>query len=143
MFFFKDTEPSAKRAAYSDPPPGPESIAAQAAYTEALTVPGTQPRPLDFGVRPGVSECVLIVKLENKRNQFSLRSPSRVPYRTELIPRAPKGRHGPVTLNVGIRSVCLLFIAVPNTKLFAWGEGDSGGHVLRETTSRGLRGLVC
>ena len=26
---------------------------------------------------------------------------------------------------------------------FAWGEGDSGGHVLRETTSRGLCGLVC
>ena len=38
----------------------------------------------------------------------------------------------------------LLFItAVPITKLFAWGEGDSGGHVLRETTSRGLCGLVC
>jgi hypothetical protein len=33
--------------------------------------------------------------------------------------------------------------AVPNTKLFAWGEGDSGGHVLRGTTSRGLCGLVC
>ena len=28
-------------------------------------------------------------------------------------------------------------------KLFAWGGGDSGGHVLRETTSRGLCGLVC
>jgi hypothetical protein len=35
--------------------------------------------------------------------------------------------------------------AVPITKLFAWGEGgDSGGVlVLRETTSRGLCGLVC
>jgi hypothetical protein len=35
--------------------------------------------------------------------------------------------------------------AVPITKLFAWGEpeGHSGGHVLRETTSRGLSGLVC
>jgi hypothetical protein len=33
--------------------------------------------------------------------------------------------------------------AEPIRKLFAWGEGDSGGHVLRETTSRGLRGLVC
>ena len=33
--------------------------------------------------------------------------------------------------------------AVPITKLFAWEEGDSGGHVLRETTSRGLCGLVC
>jgi hypothetical protein len=29
----------------------------------------------------------------------------------------------------------LLFItAVPIIKLFAWGEGDSGGHVLREMT---------
>jgi hypothetical protein len=27
--------------------------------------------------------------------------------------------------------------------MFVWGEGDSGGHVLRETTIRGLRGLVC
>jgi hypothetical protein len=30
--------------------------------------------------------------------------------------------------------------AVPIIKLFAWGEGDSGGHVLRGTTSRGLCG---
>ena len=33
--------------------------------------------------------------------------------------------------------------AVPMMKLFAWGEGDSGGHVLRETTGRSLCGLVC
>jgi hypothetical protein len=33
-------------------------------------------------------ECLI----GKQRNQFSLRSPSRVPYRTELIPRAPKGR---------------------------------------------------
>jgi hypothetical protein len=33
--------------------------------------------------------------------------------------------------------------AVPIIKLFAWGEGDIGGHVLRETTSRVLCGLVC
>jgi hypothetical protein len=39
--------------------------------------------------------------------------------------------------------VCVFIIAVPITKLCAWGEGDSGGHVLRETTSRGLCGLVC
>jgi hypothetical protein len=39
--------------------------------------------------------------------------------------------------------VCVLITAVPNTKPFACGEGDSGGHVLRETTSRGLCGLVC
>ena len=37
---------------------------------------------------------------------------------------------------------CVFITAVPITKLFA-GEGDSGGHVLRETTSRGLCGLVC
>ncbi len=29
------------------------------------------------------------------------------------------------------------------TKLFAWGEGNSGGHKLRKTTSRGLSGPVC
>jgi hypothetical protein len=39
--------------------------------------------------------------------------------------------------------VCVFITAVPIIKLFAWGEGDSGGHVLRETTSRGLSGLVC
>ena len=40
-------------------------------------------------------------------------------------------------------NVCVFITAVPNTKLCAWGEGDSGGHVLRETTSRSLCGLVC
>jgi hypothetical protein len=39
--------------------------------------------------------------------------------------------------------VCVFIPAVPITKLFACGEGNSGGHVLRETTSRGLSGLVC
>jgi hypothetical protein len=39
--------------------------------------------------------------------------------------------------------VCVFITAVPITKLFAWGEGDGGGHVLRETTSRGLSGLIC
>ena len=34
--------------------------------------------------------------------------------------------------------VCVFITAGPTTKLFAWGEGDSGGHVLQETTSRGL-----
>jgi hypothetical protein len=36
-----------------------------------------------------------------------------------------------------------IFPAVPIIKLFALEEGDSGGHVLRETKSRGLCGLVC
>ncbi len=39
--------------------------------------------------------------------------------------------------------VCVFITAVPIIKLFAWGKGDSGGHVLQETTSRGLCGLVC
>jgi hypothetical protein len=30
--------------------------------------------------------------------------------------------------------VCVFITAVPIIKLFAWGEGFSGGHVLRETT---------
>jgi hypothetical protein len=38
--------------------------------------------------------------------------------------------------------VCVFITAVPNTKLFAWGEEDSGGHVLGDTTIRGLCGLV-
>ena len=32
-------------------------------------------------------------------------------------------------------TIVLSKAAVPITKLFAWGEGESGGHVLRETTS--------
>ena len=48
--------------------------------------------------------------------------------------------------------LCVFITAVPITKLFAWwegvleiveDEGDSGGHVLRETTSRGLYFVVC
>ena len=38
---------------------------------------------------------------------------------------------------------CVFITAGPSTKLFTWREGDSGGHVLRETTSRDLCGLVC
>ncbi len=34
--------------------------------------------------------------------------------------------------------MCVFITAVPLTKLFARGLGGSGGHVLRETTSRGL-----
>jgi hypothetical protein len=39
--------------------------------------------------------------------------------------------------------VCVFITAVPITKLFARGGGRNGGHVLRETTSRGLCELVC
>ena len=38
--------------------------------------------------------------------------------------------------------MCVFITAVPIIKLFAWGEGDSGGHVLLETKNRGLCGLV-
>ena len=37
----------------------------------------------------------------------------------------------------------MFIIAGPIIKLLVWGEGDSGGHLLRETMSRGLCGLVC
>ena len=39
--------------------------------------------------------------------------------------------------------VCVFITAVPITKLFARGVGGNGGHVLRETTSRGRCELVC
>jgi hypothetical protein len=45
----------------------------------------------------------------------------------------------------GLKLPFSVFITeVPITKLFAWGAGgDKGGHVLQETTSRSLCGLVC
>jgi hypothetical protein len=46
-------------------------------------------------------------------------------------------------LNHHYPNSCVFITAVPFINLFSWGEGDSGGHVLRETTSRGLCGLVC
>ena len=33
-----------------------------------------------------------------------------------------------------LEDLCVFITSVPVTKLFAGGEGDSGGHVLRETT---------
>ena len=40
--------------------------------------------------------------------------------------------------------VCVFITAGHSNKLFVWeGGGDMGGHVLRETTSRGLCGLGC
>ena len=38
--------------------------------------------------------------------------------------------------------MCAIITSLPITKLFAWGEEDSRGHVLRETTSLGLSGLL-
>jgi len=54
-----------------------------------------------------------------------------------------KNKHSLVT-HTGYSSYCVCFItAGPITKLFAWEGGESGGHVvIRETTSRGLCGLV-
>jgi hypothetical protein len=39
--------------------------------------------------------------------------------------------------------VYVFITAGPITNLFGWGEGDSGGHVLQETMSRGRCGVVC
>ena len=41
------------------------------------------------------------------------------------------------------RFMFLFITTVPIIKMFACGEGDSGEHVLCDTTSRGLCGLVC
>jgi hypothetical protein len=79
---------------------------------------------------------------------FATVAPCRLQYVQASLDRA---KHGCVqTWNLGKRPVaeaaarlCVFITAVPNTKLFAWGDEDSGGHVLRETTSRGLCGLVC
>ncbi len=38
--------------------------------------------------------------------------------------------------------VCVFITAGPITKLFTWGDGDSGGHVLRETTMGPVRNRV-
>ena len=46
-------------------------------------------------------------------------------------------------MRVGFEGVCVFITAGPSTKLFACGGGDVGGHVLQETTSLGLCGLVC
>jgi hypothetical protein len=58
-----------------------------------------------------------------------------------------RGQHLTVHICLWGSGVYVFITAVPITvtitKLFAWGEGDSGGHVLRETTSRGLCGIVC
>ena len=60
----------------------------------------------------------------------------------------PSHGHGPARRHRDGRQVfhwgvCVLLLQdlLQVTKLFAWGE-ESGGHVLRETTSRGLCGLV-
>ena len=39
--------------------------------------------------------------------------------------------------------MCVFITAVPITKPLAWGEGSSGGYVLRETTSRELKRRMC
>jgi hypothetical protein len=45
-----------------------------------------------------------------------------------------KGHEWAIALSLVLPELVWVFItAVPITKLFAWGEGDSGGQVLRET----------
>jgi hypothetical protein len=50
--------------------------------------------------------------------------------------RPPRRRASPVLFflaycdGLSVGWVCVFITAVPNTKLCAWGEEDSGGHVL-------------
>ena len=57
--------------------------------------------------------------------------------------KAPHRRRRATVMCVFMTAGPVFFNAVPITKLFACGKGYSGGHLLRETTSRGLCGLVC
>jgi hypothetical protein len=43
----------------------------------------------------------------------------------------PSTSKGGVRVDKAIPSVCVFVTTVPIIKLFAWGEGDSGRHVLR------------
>jgi hypothetical protein len=63
------------------------------------------------------------------------------PYNTKQKESRLNYAHCTILVLMPIR--CVFITAIPITKLFTWGEGGSGGHVLRETTSRGLCGLVC
>ncbi len=65
---------------------------------------------------------------------MAYRGHTTLPWHTEVIPQQRRERHRRGSPD----TVCVFITEVPITKLFEWGEGDSGGHVLRETTSRGL-----
>ncbi len=108
-------------------------------------------RPVD---RPA-SAPVGHVTLDPLRAGWPQFLPNRVPDRPVLRPQYP-----PLRFSYGVQPnaqrrtslnqmcvqflyLCVFITAGPSTKLFAWGGGDVGGHVPRETTSRGLCGLVC
>jgi hypothetical protein len=65
--------------------------------------------------------------------------------------RTPVSPLGLPELKIMVCPFCAYYCSTDNDddllssiiKLFAWGEGESGGHVLRETTNRDLCGLVC
>jgi hypothetical protein len=47
---------------------------------------------------------------------------------------SPAGARGIILIQGTFVCVCVFITAVPIIKLFAWGQGDSGEHVLRRTT---------
>jgi hypothetical protein len=65
-------------------------------------------------------------------------APPLAPRRFSTFPPSPTWCS---TMIPRVWGVCFI-TAGPITKLFAWGGEESGGQVLRETTSRGLCGLV-
>jgi hypothetical protein len=76
-----------------------------------------------------------IVSLNTNKSSSSSSSSSRIRHRVSVVTPAVVVYH--------CSTVFVFITAVPITKLFAWGEGDRGGHVRRKTTSRSLCGLVC
>jgi hypothetical protein len=83
-----------------------------------------------------VCVCVCVRVCTHTHSASSLSKLLKEPDRDKPVQHPPS-----VELPNETEDLLLCITAVPNTKLCAWGEEDSGGHVLRETTSRGLCGL--
>jgi hypothetical protein len=112
-------------------------IQAQFAFTDFLAAPSPPSRACCGGHRGSTSAQVVtkVIAVSHRDGDGNFK-----PVDTETSVFV---RHGQAQGAVCGTCVCVIITAVPITKLFAWGGGDSGGHVLRETTSRGLCGLVC
>jgi hypothetical protein len=64
----------------------------------------------------------------NKRHHHHTTDPFMTMMKELPEPKHPFGLPGGSPLSFHV--LCVFITAVPNTKLFAWGEEDSGGHVL-------------
>jgi hypothetical protein len=70
----------------------------------------------------------------NKHTRQGLHGLQTTPRRKPCRARVCSGTARPAQPITG--RLCVFITAVPLIKLFAWGEGESGGHVLRDTGTR-------